>query len=745
MENLNTSLNLYHMDILKEIAQTLEIELNRYPLHKSWLIQRLLDRIPRLAASRSFIKSLGEAPQAALSVMLERDRVYTQRDVALPLMLSGIVYVEGQSATLTRPKIADVLHTLLVNGLIVNLTEPMGTASRRTLSPLHIFAIPPQVRRVLPVEVLHRPQIRSGEFDLTDTPERVMSGDMQQFLRSLFFTWAELRREPARRLKAGTMGKRDRRRIAESLGLEGDEGLAEVAWLHEFLDALNLVNHSGDVIRGIDRAAVKLFWSTTSAGKMSDLIVAYVRMESDLNLNAQALSSYTFQSSVPLRSPADIRTNVVETLNQVAQAGWLPFDLFFDLVTGGQIGSLVLEPSVRTSLYGDLHWYGGTSRRLAMESTLQRIETQAAVKVLKELSRMGLVALGYASQEAQRPTSLKLSSWLRAHYTNHTTTRPTEGGQIILQPDFQILAMGPVPLSVLADLERFAVREKLDESVVTYRITRDSVYQAFQQAMTASAIQEMLDEASDQPVPQNVVRSLHDWQQQYERIIIRRAVTILQVDEPERLTALLEDSALKTYLHKLDERTAWFATPHASRVEARLAELETLPGYSSDPERDIAASLRWEGDHLTSRHPLPSLYVEGRMDQIAERKDGHWVLSPAQIKQAVDQGLEPVAIIEMLERMTGSPLDFKWQKRLKAWGQHYGPGQVAEVKLLRLASDDVMQELRETDPRLGEGLLPLPEANGMAVVKEKHWDEVRDALEEWGINPNEVHWWAQSS
>ncbi len=745
MEDLNTSLNLYHMDVLREIAETLEVELNRYPLRKSWLIQRLLDRIPRMAASPSFIRSLGTAPRAALGVMLERNRVYTQRDVALPLMLSGVVRVEGQSATLGRPNVEDVLHTLLVHGLSVNLTEPMGTASRRTLSPLHIFAIPPRVRRALPTTLLAPPQIQSGEFDLIETPDRVVSGDLQQFLRALFFTWAEVRREPARRLKAGTMGKRDRRRIAESLGLEGDEGLAEVAWLHEFLEALNLASRDGDVIRGIDRAAVKLFWSTTSAGKVSDLIVAYVRMDTSLNIDGHALGTYTFQNSVPLRFPSAIRTDVVETLNQVAKAGWLPFNLFFDLLTGGQVGSLVLEPNIRTSLYGDLHWYGGTSRRLAMESTLRRIETQAAVRVLEELSRMGLVALGYDAPEAQQPSALKLTSWLRAHYTNHSTSRPPDVGQIILQPDFQILAMGPVPLSVLADLERFAVREKLDESVVTYRITRDSVYRAFQETMTADAIQKALDEASDQPVPQNVLRSLHDWQRRYERIVIRRAITIVQVDDPDRLAAMLEDSKLRSYLHKLDACTAWFASAHNARVEARLKALDILPGYSTDPETDIATSLRWEGEHLTSRHPLPSLYVEGRMQQIAERRNGHWVLSPEQVKQAVDKGLEPLEIIEMLERMTGSPLGLTWEKRVKAWGQHYGPGQVAEVKLLKLAGDEVMQELRETDARLGEGLQPLPNAEGLAVVKDQHWETVCEALAEWGIDLDEVHWWAQPS
>ena len=745
MESLNTSLNLYHMDVLKDIAKNLEIELNQYPLRKTWLIQRLLDRIPRLAASPSFIRSLGGAARAALGLMLERNRVYTQRDVALPLMLSGMVRVEGQSATKGRPTVENVLHTLLVHGLIVNLTEPMGTASRRTLRPLHIFAIPPKVRRALPVDLLNPPQIRSGEFDLTEAPNHIVSEDLQQFLRSLFFTWAEIRREPARRLKAGNMGKRDRRRVAESLGYEKDEGLEEVAWLHEFLEALNLASRGGDVIRGIDRAAVKLFWSTTSAGKVSDLIVAYVRMNRSLDLDTKALNAYTFQNSVLLRPPTEIRTNVVETLNQVAQAGWLPFDLFVDLLTGGQVGSLILESSVRTSLYGDLHWYGGKSRRLAMESTLQRIESQSVVIILEELCRMGLVSLGYDSQEDERPTALKLTSWLRAHYTNHSVSRSSGGGQIILQPDFQILAMGPVPLSVLADLEHFAMREKLDESVVTYRITRDSVYRAFQHDMSADAIQDVLSEASDQPVPQNVVRSLHDWQQRYERIVIRRSVTILQVDDPDRLTSLVEDATLASYLHKLDEQTAWFASAHVSRVEARLKELEILPGYSSDPETDIATSLRWEGDYLTSRHPLPSLYVEGQMRQIAERRNGHWVLSAEQVKGAVDKGLEPLEIIEMLERMTGAPLELTWEKRIKAWGQHYGEGQIAEVRLLRLAGEGVLRELRKRDARLNEGLQPLPEALGLAVVNERDWDTVREALQEWGVDLDEVAWWVQSS
>jgi hypothetical protein len=133
------------------------------------------------------------------------------------------------------------------------------------------------------------------------------------------------------------------------------------------------------------------------------------------------------------------------------------------------------------------------------------------------------------------------------------------------------------------------------------------------------------------------------------------------------------------------------------------------------------------------------------MRQIAERRNGHWVLSAEQVRGAVDKGLEPLEIIEMLERMTGAPLDLTWEKRIKAWGQHYGEGQIAEVRLLRLAGEGVLRELRKRDTRLNEGLHPLPEALGLAVVNERDWDTVREALQEWGVDLDEVAWWVQSS
>ncbi len=104
--------------------------------------------------------------------------------------------------------------------------------------------------------------------------------------------------------------------------------------------------------------------------------------------------------------------------------------------------------------------------------------------------------------------------------------------------------MGPVPLRVLAGLEQIARRE-IDKTVITYRLTRDAVYRALQSGETVESITAYLEETTGQVIPQNIQRSLEEWYQQYERIVIRRSVRILQVDTPERLLLLLDVPELR--------------------------------------------------------------------------------------------------------------------------------------------------------------------------------------------------------
>jgi hypothetical protein len=402
-------------------------------------------------------------------------------------------------------------------------------------------------------------------------------------------------------------------------------------------------------------------------------------------------------------------------------------------------------------IYRHVHWYGDSYRR-QIEETLWEAEWQLVHTLLDELYTLGLVEYGDAAtkgkQQSDKPVAIRVSEAMRAYVArtvdaaSHTSTGRDEAPwQVILQPDFQMLALGPVPLRVLANLENFVHREKIDESVLTYRITRDDAYEAFRKGETVATIMGYLTEATDQPVPQNIIRSLEEWYTQFERIVIHRNVGIFQADSPERLDALLDDPTLSQFLHRISADLAWLRPDDSLRVEARLQELKILPAHAQQPDDDLQDSLRWHDEELEPRSPTPSIYVTGYLRRIAEPHNGGWRLTPGSTKRAADLGLDIPAIQATLKEMTGSQLPDIWDKRLKAWGNHFGDANVSNVRLLRLEQADALESLREADSQLHRWLRPLPGAPQLAIVDDRHWEDVQDLLASWGVNIKAERWW----
>jgi hypothetical protein len=129
-------------------------------------------------------------------------------------------------------------------------------------------------------------------------------------------------------------------------------------------------------------------------------------------------------------------------------------------------------------------------------------------------------------------------------------------------------------------------------------------------------------------------------------------------------------------------------------------------------------------------------------DNGSGQEDFRWRLTPKSVRSAVEANMTVPDILALLKQMTGAELPIEWEKRVKAWGNHYGEGQLKRVFLLRLESGEALQDLRETVPHLRRWLQPLPKSNdGIAIVEEEHLEEVEALLEEWGITLNEKRWW----
>jgi hypothetical protein len=744
VESLKQSLDLYHMDTLKQIAEHLDVDFPKGPVRKAWIVDAADKKVREIAGSNDFIGSLGQAERAILALLLKNGGVGTQRTVTLPLMKAGLIYVDGQDATIDRPQLRDVVLRLMHIGLLLNLDDPGGMSSRRTFEPFDKIGIAPEVGRVLPRKLLTVPEPSSAVQSVA-APPRVESADYELCLRQLFFLWAELRREPASRLKSGGIGKRDVRRITKGLLMDEERDAERLLWMQAILQALNVLKSTPTAISAVDTDAVKLFWDASPRVQLATLLQSYSNVEHNFPLNLNAVVQYAYYSSIPIRPAKEIREQVLTLLKEIAEAQWFPFPVFVAFLSEGRGGSLVVADNILNSLYTNLRWYAA-GRRDDLATALQQLDRQAALIVLKELHTLGVVELGYPAT-GEVPSALQLTPLARAHFTNQPFPASENGGQVILQPDFQILAMGPVALPILANLERFATREKFAESVVAYRITREGAYQALQRGESPDTIRVFLEDATRQPVPQNVVRTLEEWGEQYERIVIRRDITILQTDDAGMLDHLLNDKATGKLLHRLDAHTAWLRAKDTAKLEAYLRLQEMLPAYSQGPEADLPRSLRWDQDALRPRHPMPSLYVTGTLRRIATLRssgaqhDNHWELTRQSLRTAVAAGMDVPAVIALLEQMTGAPLSPEWEKQLKAWGSHYGDAQMASVILLRLESDDALQELRRADRRLGRWIKPLPHAAGLGIVDAKHYDEVQTLLAEWGIDIEEKPWW----
>lgn len=738
-ETLKQSLDLYHIDTLKQIAEHLNVDLPKGTVRKAWIVDAVDKRIREIAGSTDFIGSLGQVERAILALLLKNGGVGTQRTITLPLMKSGLIYVEGQDTTIDRPRLRDVVLRLMRTGLVLNLDDPGNMSTRRLFEPFDKIGIAPEVGRVLPRKLLTVPE-PSSIVQSVATPPRVESADAELCLRQLFFLWAELRREPANRLKSGGIGKRDMRRIAKGLLMDEERDADRLLWMQAILQALNILQSTSTTINALDTSAVKLFWDASPRAQLATILQSYPNVTHDLPLSLNAVVQYAYYySAVPIRPSKEIREQVLNLLKEIADAQWFPFSLFVAFLSEGRSGTLVVADSILNSLYTNLRWYAA-GRRDDLTTALQQLDRQAALAVFKELQMLGVVELGYPAT-GEVPAALQLTPLARAYFANQPFQAATNGGQVILQPDFQILAMGPVALPILANLERFATREKFAESVVAYRITREGTYQALQRGESPETIRVFLEEATGQPVPQNVIRTLEEWGEQYERIVIRRDITIMQTDDTAMLDRLLNDKATGNLLHRLDAHTAWLRAKDTAKLEAHLQQQEMLPAYSQGPEADLPRSLRWDQDALRPRHPMPSLYVTGTLRRLAAQHGDHWELTRQSLRTAIAAGMDVPAVIALLEKMTGAPLSPEWEKQLKAWGSHYGDAQIASVILLRLESEDALQELRRSDRRLGRWIKPLPHAAGLGVIDAKHYDEVQALLAEWGIAIEDKPWW----
>lgn len=356
---------------------------------------------------------------------------------------------------------------------------------------------------------------------------------------------------------------------------------------------------------------------------------------------------------------------------------------------------------------------------------------------------LGLVDLGYA--EAVTPqggaapgdaVAVRLTDMGRWLLLDGPAPEiPEESGRVVVQPNFRIFAFDPISDTVLARLDGFASRRNA-ERAIEYELSRETLYRAQLAGQSAGQIQTWLEQVTGAPLPQNVARSLAEWQAAFERITVRSRVGWLEAAAPELVDALLNDARWsKAILKRVTPTGLIVRAERIDDLEKALLAAGELPARNSEPESARRASITVDEDgRIAFLHATPSLYVYGYLRPFCEQSPAGWQITPRSVAQAGAAGLDAAAILAHLQAMAVGGVPPALQARIKAWSQHYGAAVVRTLTLVQFRDQDALDELR-SDPTLAACLKPFkPEAKlGLAEVAPTKVEMVTALLLERGV------------
>ena len=162
-------------------------------------------------------------------------------------------------------------------------------------------------------------------------------------------------------------------------------------------------------------------------------------------------------------------------------------------------------------------------------------------------------------------------------------------GRVIVQPNFEVLALPPLIAPVLCLLDSCAEEIALDRTA-RYRLTRKAFTSvARRRDWRVAALIEELQAVTAEPLPENVRITMGDWERHAERLRITRDVRVLEVREAHLLDALAADPTMAATIEKrITSLTAILSPGAVPRVRAWLLRNGELPALRPPPTSEPA-------------------------------------------------------------------------------------------------------------------------------------------------------------
>ncbi len=354
---------------------------------------------------------------------------------------------------------------------------------------------------------------------------------------------------------------------------------------------------------------------------------------------------------------------------------------------------------------------------------------------------MGLVDLGYTQPapkedlrgrihiDGYRLTDMGL--WLLG--MGKKPTFSSESGNLVVQPNFEILMMAPFADEALLTLDQFADVSKETEHVITYELTRKTVYRGQKQGWQVAKILQWLAQKSSQPIPQNIERTLEEWDALHNRIVIHHNVALIETadsDTSQQIKETLPNG-------RFPIPTVYLSTEKGNTLATQLRKEGWLPIITPADDRSAPNSVQIDQNgRIAFLHPTPSIYAKGLIMPLSTETGDGRILTETQLKAAISDGQTYEQISNSLTHIHVGPLPPKLINKLKAWSKYYGDARQENLILIEFETPRTYRQLLE-DPELEKYLTPF-KANGrfLATIHPLHIETVHALLAERGV---EIH------
>ncbi len=777
--NIITLLDAYNANILHEMAQVAGLDTTskgKKKLRKKELVAKLQQEYFTKERVLASLEHLTEQEQTALDrLMLRGDTVPTrslQRELIRAGLASkapeperkgryyhsGVSYANDYVGQPYRPDstvFEDIIARLTYHGLVFShMSGPNAGGAKLQYHPASMLFIPPEIRPYLPDPDPLKAKLAAWQ------PARVYTTTPDLFLRDLYLYWDFVRQNEVSLLKTGYIAKRMLKSINGIL-LSSDPRLekarreddtSHIYLLRQLLEQLRLLDTSGNRLRlsSKDPLHIPDFWSQPLVNQVSRCLEAWPSLTAFKELSSSNATKYGASLLTAHRA-------VLKALKTLPDKIWLEADELLEQLQTENVDFLLPDHSnVENQQYSNYYYnrYGGASfygKPADLLDIFERLEANFINACLDDfLYRLGIVELGSAIETGEQSSDKEqLKTWDAFRLTPlgravlgkqaALPDAPTHTGKMVIQPNFQIMAIGPLALNVLARLDLFAQREQADRGVFQYRLSRESVYQAQQLGWPVAEIIGFLEQTAETDLPQNIRRSLEEWAGHHERIVFRSGVSLLQAASTDLLQQLLTESpAAKHLARPVADNVALIKNKQQKPLVATLLEQNLLPAISGADPSAADQSVIIQADGLIQPvHAVPSLHLRGRLAQIAAETAHGWQLTADSVRRSGGSRNQVNRLLDELRKLHRGLLPEPLVSQLKAWGSYYGQAAAETLTLIEFNDPIALQELSQ-HPALQADLTPFSAGERtLAVIPTNRLPEVKDILAGFGVEVKE--------